>query len=372
MTLVAGSKGMYKTVTWVCQFEDTTATDILRGNELVITTGLSVSDSNDWIVSFVQKLIERSCSGLVLNIGPYIHDSDITDGVVAFCEEKEFPLFTMPWEVHIFDLMQDYLHKIFTDNYLEQTLSKLFCQLIFNPNTQESILPLLNANGFAFDSSYCIIMFSNLKMPTSLKNILNRQDIHHHVFVQDGIYVVVCQNVSYGILELFLEACGRAHDLFAKNDIASGDSCIGISEIAGDLSKLHYCYTEAQHSLNIARSTKAGRIYFKDLGIFRILLSVSNLDLLRRYYVDLMQPLLKYDEENGSKLAKTFRTYLNCDESVQATADRMYTHRNTINYRMKQIRSLLKNNQGIPDISFQYKMAFYIQKLLRLHDAAPS
>ena len=48
--------------------------------------------------------------------------------------------------------------------------------------------------------------------------------------------------------------------------------------------------------------------------------------------------LAEYDEREGSELCLTLFTYLICSHSLQKTGERLFTHRNTVAYRMKKIR----------------------------------
>ena len=42
----------------------------------------------------------------------------------------------------------------------------------------------------------------------------------------------------------------------------------------------------------------------------------------------------------------------------------MYTHRNTINYRIRKIKEILNSEIETPEERFQYQLAFHIKKML--------
>ena len=46
-------------------------------------------------------------------------------------------------------------------------------------------------------------------------------------------------------------------------------------------------------------------------------------------------------------------------------ADALFTHRNTVNYRMQKIHALLHDDLASARYRFELQMAFYIQELLR-------
>ena len=99
-------------ISWVHLVEDSNNSSFLRGNELIITTGLETA-GNDQLLSFIKRLWERHVCGLVLNMGPYI--ASVPKNVQEWCQEHRFPLFSMPWEIHIADLMQDYCNEIISE-----------------------------------------------------------------------------------------------------------------------------------------------------------------------------------------------------------------------------------------------------------------
>lgn len=56
---------------------------------------------------------------------------------------------------------------------------------------------------------------------------------------------------------------------------------------------------------------------------------------------DLLQPLIEYDAAHGSALVETLHAYLTADRDVLAATSRLFIHRNTLRYRLRQITSLL-------------------------------
>ena len=54
----------------------------------------------------------------------------------------------------------------------------------------------------------------------------------------------------------------------------------------------------------------------------------------------ILRPLLEYDKENNSLLLPTVRAYLLCNGNITKTAQDIFVHRNTLLYRLNQIRDL--------------------------------
>jgi DNA-binding PucR family transcriptional regulator len=81
---------------------------------------------------------------------------------------------------------------------------------------------------------------------------------------------------------------------------------------------------------------------------------------------DSLSRLEAHDARSQSSLTATLRLYLEHDGSIQAVADASFTHRNTINYRMKKIRQLLKMDLLTMEEKFNLRLAFMIKDYLAL------
>src|SRR5690606_13788628 len=53
-----------------------------------------------------------------------------------------------------------------------------------------------------------------------------------------------------------------------------------------------------------------------------------------------VEPLVAYDDQYDTDLVKTLETFLDADGNVAGTAQRLFTHRHTIRYRLERVRDL--------------------------------
>ena len=85
LNLISGGKGMENIVSWVYISEDISTSTFLNGGELIITTGVTSGEREDWLRAFIKELIKRGTCGLILYTGRYIFEEDITDEIVRLC-----------------------------------------------------------------------------------------------------------------------------------------------------------------------------------------------------------------------------------------------------------------------------------------------
>ena len=118
---------------------------------------------------------------------------------------------------------------------------------------------------------------------------------------------------------------------------------LGRSRIAEDPSDLPRAASEALLAANVAQGNgEAAALAFEQTGAYRLLLSAmsENPDELQRFYAETVEPLVAYDEQYETDLVRTLETFLEADGNVAGTAQRLFTHRHTIYYRLERVREL--------------------------------
>jgi hypothetical protein len=117
----------------------------------------------------------------------------------------------------------------------------------------------------------------------------------------------------------------------------------GRSRIAEDPADLPRAAGEALLAANVAEGgAQAGVLAFEQTGAYRLLLSAmsENPSELQRFYAETVEPLVAYDEQYETELLQTLETFLEADGNVAGTAQRLFTHRHTVYYRLERVREL--------------------------------
>jgi sugar diacid utilization regulator len=121
---------------------------------------------------------------------------------------------------------------------------------------------------------------------------------------------------------------------------------IGRSRIAEDPADLPRAVSEALLAANVAQGGGTDPAHpalaFEQTGAYRLLLSAmsENPAELQRFYSETVEPLVAYDEQYETDLMRTLETFLEADGNVAGTAQRLFTHRHTIYYRLERVRDL--------------------------------
>lgn len=140
---------------------------------------------------------------------------------------------------------------------------------------------------------------------------------------------------------------------------------IGFGNVYHKYKQLRKSYLEAlevietKFFLNVEKQTKFS---INQLGVLRYIKIMYQKNVSEQYRNRTIITLLKKDAESNSELLKTLWYFLKNDRKVGKTAEELFIHPNTLNYRLKQIHELTKL-----DLSDLEERAELYLHLLMLH-----
>jgi len=147
---------------------------------------------------------------------------------------------------------------------------------------------------------------------------------------------------------------------------------IGRSRLAGDAVELPRAASEALLAANVAQGSADGAaLAFEQTGAYRLLLSAmsENPSELQRFYAETVEPLVAYDEQYETDLVGTLEAFLEADANVAGTAQRLFTHRHTIYYRLERIRELSGHDVSSSDGREKLSLGLKAMRVLGISSA---
>ncbi|MGN1275993.1 MAG: PucR family transcriptional regulator [Floccifex sp.] len=364
MTCIAGKNGCSNIIGWVHIVEDPTIIQFLWSNDLALTCGLGFQDEKS-LMDCVMQLIKRNCVGLIINTGKYINE--IPASIIDYCDAKNFPLITIPWEIRINIFIKDISIRcqkaLMDDQKIAQYFMKGFRDETKLEQYRDELMLYFDTQ---LDFQVTLISMDNLPQTDIDKQRATARiryffgDIHckYLFFWYEECLVLITNAFSENQL---ISLCEKMIHT-AKRKLDGLQIYIGIGSKLNDLHSIPRSYKRAKASLKYARTFKKELACFKDTGMYQILFSIEDQDILDQYYQDCLNPLIEYDEKHNSQLLLTFKYFLKYNGSIQLIAQELYTHRNTINYRIQKIKSLLNSELDRSDELFKYALAFYINE----------
>jgi DNA-binding PucR family transcriptional regulator len=141
---------------------------------------------------------------------------------------------------------------------------------------------------------------------------------------------------------------------------------LGIGNTYLDIMSYQRSYLEALEVINVKEFIgKTGSVprEYSNLGVLRYLEVISIGNKTKHYVNDNLQILNKKDQANQSELIKTLKMYLEQNCKLKQTAEALFIHPNTLQYRLKQILDYT----SIDFSNFNLKCQLYIDLNIMEH-----
>jgi PucR family transcriptional regulator, purine catabolism regulatory protein len=147
---------------------------------------------------------------------------------------------------------------------------------------------------------------------------------------------------------------------------------LGRSRMTEDPADLPRAASEALLAANVAHGSAEGAsLAFEQTGAYRLLLSAmsENPSELQRFYGETVEPLVAYDEQYETDLVRTLEAFLEADGNVAGTAQRLFTHRHTIYYRLERVRELSGHDVSSSDGREKLSLGLKAMRVLGISSA---
>ena len=356
----AGRHGWSNSISWILMIEDMTILQNFAGKDLAVTTGLGFKQPEQQL-ELVKELSSLGASGLIINTGMYI--MEIPETVRTFCDENDFPLMTVPWDIPLFDMIKDLNMRILLQGITDDEISGALIQAIKNPEDAESSRKKLLPH-FDVDGTFQVVLIEPGDLDTmdtverrriSFQLQIYLESISHNAsfFYYDAAFALVVNDVPEDHLHDLL-------DRFVKRlEVRMPDRKIwvGIGSPMEDLKNLHLAYRRAQAAVRMAARQDKNMVWFDEMGIYRMLSLIPDPLLRREMGEDLLKPLLIHDKVHGTDYVQMLEIYLETGGSIKVVAEQTFTHRNTAIYRLGNIRKLLGNDLDSTEDRLRYQLA---------------
>ncbi len=87
-------------------------------------------------------------------------------------------------------------------------------------------------------------------------------------------------------------------------------------------------------------------------------------DELEDFYNSTLKPLSDYDEKKSTELVRTLEAYFEYNGNLTRMSEQLYTHYNTILYRINRINEITDMNLDDPNDRLNLEIALKIREIL--------
>jgi len=167
-------------------------------------------------------------------------------------------------------------------------------------------------------------------------------------------------NTSMKLAEVFTKEIQR--------QFPSARVAIGLGQAARDVTVWRNSYRDAVQALDLAARLQTDTpLYIGDLGVYQLILSLSDRDKLLAFCEQTLGPLIRYDLSQHADLIKTLEAFFACHGNLSQTAEMLIVHRNTLLYRMNRINDIAQIDLNRPEIRLALHLALTVRRLLSIN-----
>ncbi len=382
MALLAGERGLYRLVDWVHVVEEIDYTEFLKGRELVVTTGIKEPDEAQ-LLEFTKRVWKADASGLVINVGKYI--PAVPESVLKFSTEHDFPVFILPWEVHLVDFNRELCNLIYKSEKEYANLYSAVQRAIFYPDEARQCHEILRQEGITEEMPVRLIQcYSFLEEDWTVPEDGMGSDGGSLRFYS-GFYQN-CQKVLHGSAYRFTAFQNPPYAtvvIFGLNDpemrhvvemlwklcCMDGEPLqvyVSVSGSDTQITNLSEKYRITSLLCRLGLKENRRFTFEEESGIWRILLGIQDRGKLKYYKEQVLGELERIDAETETVYMKLLENYLEANGNVQEAASGCYLHRNTAAYHLKRIAEITGRDLNRAADRSELYFAFQIKKILEL------
>ncbi len=371
LTLVAGHSGTYRRVTGINVVESNDLIMFCRPNELVVTTGIHLNADVNSLEQLVKQAYAKKVAGFIINTGPFI--PDIPEAVISFANQNDFPIFQMPWNYRIADLLKTTFQFIANHHQELSIEEKVLFNLLFhykqNANAMKDQLAQL---GFPQGRELAIITCTTVGTQASIdryevlvqfafqnhyQRFLKLKHKNYLIFLIDKTQINT-PNIPFSKI---------VEEIYEKITLKNGclDMIIGKGNYHKELENVRKSYDESLTVIHLAQLHNNRFLYkYKEIGAYKIIMAVQNQSLMKSFSHDILGQLYHYDDVHNTDYVPFLRIFLEENGSTSRISERQFIHRNTVLYKIKKIEWLLDMDLSNPFTKTNLYIAFLIEDVL--------
>ena len=335
----------------------------------------------------INLLITETNNGFVLSkpqknenlVQQYLYEKY---GENAIYEDRlYYELFEVPWKVRMAEIMRIICFAITKEQQNAIEVATALNNAFLCPSQEELYVSALMRKGYFTDSAYtvvnmCVLEDNDRVTGTRLEQILSKLSSHIRCNYNGILCCAQEKQILLVLCDYSDEACRktteRIFQILCRMVCQKEQIFVSVSKQISGIRQIYKSYQFAEKMSDLLcvcqvpgeQSTDGGKIiFYKDLGIYRVLLTLTDKEAIKEYLADTVAPLYEYDEMNHSDLVRVLQCYLANDCSVKSASQELIVHRNTINYKLGKAAEILGKNLSDFDVRFQLRLGFLLYQM---------
>lgn len=385
--IVAGEEGLNRSVTWVHVVELPNVQEWVNSGELIFITGVGLKNIEKDLINIIHGMNDKNAAGLFIEVGPYIQE--IPEKVINIANELELPIFQIPFELKVIDITQSICRLIFNNYSKERSMNELMKEILYGDFSEE-IGERAVFYGYDAEKKYraMIVDINKFSQYIEKENIKDENIIIELKSVVENIIKDTCNKYnkkilyvtksdSYTVMVPLSDKLSKNGEVYSIADeirekisknVKGLTVNIGIGNSCNELKDFKRSVSQALKSLKILKACKRidSTREYKELGVYRLLFKIDDIDELRNICEEVLGALIEQDKKNGTDFLNTLEVFLREDRNLGKTAEVLFVHRNTMKYRLARIEEILQCDLENANVCFNISLAYKIKRFINL------
>ena len=149
----------------------------------------------------------------------------------------------------------------------------------------------------------------------------------------------------------------------SKKDKYLTGAKIAVSAVCRSYKELESEYAHAEFALKFLNSDSSVNDY-NSLGVYKIFSEVKDKTVLENFYREVLGKLDSLGKDKRDDFLETLKLYVSYGGRIQKTAEGIFTHRNTINYRIRRISEILGVDMQDSEAMYKIMTALHVKDML--------
>jgi hypothetical protein len=390
--IIAGKSGLSNSIRWVYKPENMNFAKWVKGQELLIISTPVIKSQDFNLPLVIKKANKLNMSGALLLTGDkYI--ASIDSSVVSYANLNNFPIFVISGEIPLVDIFEEIGHAIAYNKNSDALSDDILSGIIFGKNINEDAFAMkFSEAGYALDGKnrmFTINIHGDRRIEeyeydtviSKIKNEFNSGNMNA-LLSRYGNNIVGCFCLKKGEMDV----SGRSADINMSGNniseiipvdssmkniqdtdtVSESDKKEVLAKIYKSLSEYLYSissdiklvmgvgrayegigdlqksFTEASRCVILSeKMNMSGRVFcYEEMGIYNLFSELADKKVMQEFIDNTLGVIIEYDRNNNSKLLETLKAYLWNNNSLIHASEQLYTHRNTVKYRVQRISQL--------------------------------
>lgn len=390
--IIAGKSGLSNSIRWVYKPENMNFAKWVKGQELLIISTPVIKSQDFNLPLVIKKANKLNMSGALLLTGDkYI--ASIDSSVVSYANLNNFPIFVISGEIPLVDIFEEIGHAIAYNKNSDALSDDILSGIIFGKNINEDAFAMkFSEAGYALDGKnrmFTINIHGDRRIEeyeydtviSKIKNEFNSGNMNA-LLSRYGNNIVGCFclkkgevdvsgrsadiNMSGNNISEIIPVDSSMKNILDTDTVSESDKKEVLAKIYKSLSEYLYSissdiklvmgvgrayegigdlqksFTEASRCVILSeKMNMSGRVFcYEEMGIYNLFSELADKKVMQEFIDNTLGVIIEYDRNNNSKLLETLKAYLWNNNSLIHASEQLYTHRNTVKYRVQRISQL--------------------------------